>query len=199
MPLEDLAEHKTRFLKRFPAARDLTAARSIALQDAVVSAVHQNALFAPRAKASDRYEVVGRWKEILDSYASEYAEPVSSENYDKDLVRLTAQMNRTYGHHFRQARHPKFGYEPGFRVSHAQKSLGLVLKHYWCLDLVAMPPQCPVDRVALLAAHAGELNAKWTDVNSIEAHRLKVKFLADAAAAEGLELAEWELKTVNAT
>ena len=160
MPLEDLAEQKNRFLKRFPAARDLNAARSLALQDAVVSAVHQNALFAPRAKSTDRYEVVSKWKEILDSYASEYAEPVSSENYDKDLVRLVAQMNRTFGHHFRQARHPKFGYEPGFRVSHAQKSLGLVLKHYWCLDLVAMPPQCPVDRAALLAAGAGELNAQ---------------------------------------
>jgi hypothetical protein len=60
-----------------------------------------------------------------------------------------------------------------------------------------MPPQCPVDRVVLVAARAGELNSKWTDVNSIEAHRLKIKWLTEAAGREGLELAEWELKTVN--
>jgi len=198
MPLEDLAEQKSRFLKKFPAARDVPAARNLALQDAVMSAVHQNALYSPAVKATGRYEVVEQWKEILDSYACEYVEPVTSEQYEKDLVRLAAQMNRSFGHHFRQARHPKFGYEPGFRISHAQMSFGLALKHYWCLNLIAMPPQCPVSRAALLAARAGEPNSKWTDVNSVEAHRLKIVFLAKAASDEGLELAEWELKTLNA-
>ncbi|PKQ16372.1 MAG: hypothetical protein CVT67_05325 [Actinobacteria bacterium HGW-Actinobacteria-7] len=199
MPLEDLAHQKSRFLKRFGAARDMSAARALALREAVGSAVTKNALFAPKATTSDRYEVDTGWKQLLESYAAKYVKPVSSEEYEQDLVRLTAGMNRHFGAHFRQDRHPKFGYEPGFRVSHAQMSLSLVLKHYWCLGLVAMPPQCPVSRVVLLAARAGELNSKWTDVNSIEAHRIKVKWLFEAAGHEGLELAEWELKTVNAT
>jgi hypothetical protein len=198
MPLDDLAEQQTRFLKRFGAARDMSAARALAMRDAVGSAVSKNALYAPKATSRDRLEVDAAWKEALELYASEYVEPIGWERYERDLVKLTAEMNRAYGHHFRQARHPKFGYEPGFRISHAQMSLSLVLKHYWCLGLVAMPPQCPVSRVVLLAARAGELNAKWTDVNSIEAHRLKIKWLAAAAEKEGLELAEWELETVNA-
>jgi len=197
MPLADLKEQQTRFLKRFGSARDMTAAKSLAMRDAVGSAVSKNALYAPKATASDRYYVDTAWKQALEKYAHEYVKPVSSENYEKDLVKLTAEMNRAFGDHFRQARHPKFGYEPGFRISHAQMSLSLVLKHYWCLGLIAMPPQCPVTRPVLLAARAGEPNSKWTDVNAIEAHRLKVVWLAKAAADEGLELAEWELRTTN--
>lgn len=198
MPLADLPEQQTRFLKRFGSARDMAAAKSLAMRDAVGSAVSKNALYAPKATAGDRYYVDTAWKQALEKYAAGYVKPVSSENYEKDLVKLTAEMNRAFGDHFRQARHPKFGYEPGFRISHAQMSLSLVLKHYWCLGLIAMPPQCPVTRAVLLAAKAGEPNSKWTDVNAIEAHRLKVVWLAKAAAEEGLELAEWELKTTNA-
>jgi hypothetical protein len=54
-----------------------------------------------------------------------------------------------------------------------------------------------VDRPVLVAARAGELNSKWTDVNSIASHQFKMQFLAEAAAKENLSIAEWELKTVN--
>ena len=197
MPLEDLAEQKTRFLRRFGANGGVAVARTRALQDAIASAVLKNALYAPAATAADRQAVGAGWKQLLETIAAEYVEPVSSEKYETDLVRLQSHMNRGFGQYFRQARHPKFGYEPGFRVSHAQKSLSLVLKHFWCLGLVAMPPECPVDRPVLVAARAGELNSKWTDVNSIAAHQHKMQFLAEAAAKENLPVAEWELKTVN--
>ncbi|MDR3687665.1 MAG: hypothetical protein P4L93_11990 [Coriobacteriia bacterium] len=198
MPLEDLAEQKTQFLRRFGADQGPDVARARALQDAIASAVVKNALYAPAATASNRYDASVGWKQMLESIAAEYVEPSSPDQYEADLVRLQAHMNRGFGQYFRQARHPKFGYEPGFRISHAQKSLGLVLKHYWCLGLVAMPPECPVDRPVLVAARAGELNSKWTDVNSIAAHRFKMRFLAEAAAEEALSIAEWELKVVNA-
>ena len=198
MPLEDLAEQKMQFLRRFGADQGADVARVRALQDAIASAVVKNALYAPAATASNRFDASAGWKQMLEAIAAEYVEPASAEKYEADLVRLQAHMNRGFGQYFRQARHPKFGYEPGFRISHAQKSLGLVLKHYWCLDLVAMPPQCPVDRPVLVAARAGELNSKWTDVNSIAAHQFKMQFLAQAAEKENLSIAEWELKTVNA-
>ena len=198
MTLDDLAEQKTQFLRRFGADQGPDVARVRALQDAIASAVVKNALYAPAATASNRYDALAGWKQMLETIAAEYAELSSAETYEADLVRLQAHMNRGFGQYFRQARHPKFGYEPGFRISHAQKSLGLVLKHYWCLDLVAMPPQCPVDRPVLVAARAGELNSKWTDVNSIAAHQFKMQFLTAAAAKENLSIAEWELKTVNA-
>ena len=198
MPLEDLAEQKMQFLRRFGADQGPDVAHVRALQDAIASAVVKNALYAPAATASNRFDASAGWKQMLEEIAAEYAEPASAEKYEADLVRLQAHMNRGFGQYFRQARHPKFGYEPGFRISHAQKSLGLVLKHYWCLGLAAMPPQCPVDRPVLVAARAGELNSKWTDVNSIAAHQFKMQFLAQAAEKENLSIAEWELKTVNA-
>jgi hypothetical protein len=197
MPLEDLADQQARFLKRFGAEQGLEVARVRALQDAIASAVVKNALYAPVATATNRHDTGVGWKQMLETIAAEYVEPATAEKYEADLVRLQAHMNRGFGQYFRQARHPKFGYEPGFRISHAQKSLALVLKHYWCLDLVDMPPQCPVDRPVLVAARAGELNSKWTDVNSIAAHQFKMQFLAEAAAKEELSIAEWELKTVN--
>ena len=197
MPLEDLDEQKARFLRRFGADQGLEVARVRALQDAIASAVVKNALYAPAATASNRHDAGVGWKQMLETLAAEYVEPVSAEKYEADLVRLQAHMNRGFGQYFRQVRHPKFGYEPGFRISHAQRSLALVLKHYWCLGLVAMPPQCPVDRPVLVAARAGELNSKWTDVNSIASHQFKMQFLAEAAAKEDLSIAEWELKTVN--
>ena len=198
MPLEDLADQQARFLRRFGADQGADVARVRALQDAIASAVVKNALYAPAATASNRHDAGVGWRQMLETIAAEYVEPASVEKYEADLVRLQAHMNRGFGQYFRQVRHPKFGYEPGFRISHAQKSLGLVLKHYWCLGLVAMPPECPVDRPVLVAARAGELNSKWTDVNSIAAHQFKMGFLAEAAAKEDLSIAEWELKTVNA-
>jgi len=197
MPLEDLAEQQTRFLRRFGPDAGPAVARARAFQDAIASALSKNALYAPAATGANRQTAGAGWKQLLDEIASEYAHPASAEKYEQDLERLVAGMNRGFGQFFRQARHPKFGYEPGFRISHAQRSLGLVLKHFWCLGLVAMPPECPVDRPILVASRAGELNSKWTDVNSIVSHQVKMGFIAAAAAREGLEIAEWELKVVN--
>jgi hypothetical protein len=60
-----------------------------------------------------------------------------------------------------------------------------------------VPPECPVDRPILVASRAGELNSKWTDVNSIAAHQVKMGFIASAASKHDLQIAEWELVTVN--
>jgi hypothetical protein len=198
MPLTDLADQQKLFLRGFGVPSGPSVARARAFQDALSSAVLHNALYAPATKASQRHEVIAEWKQMLANIASGYAKRHGVSYYEQDLIKLTAQMNRRFGQYFRQARHPKFGYEPGFRISHAQMSLGLVLKHYWCMGTIEMPPQCPVSRAALVAAHAGELNSKWNDVNAIEAHRAKMKWIKAAADAEGLSVAEWELKVVNA-
>lgn len=198
MPLADLSARQSAFLRSFGPDAGEAVARTRAFQDAIASALLQNALYAPAATAADRQAVGLGWRQMLDTIVSEYTEPVTAEKYEQDLVRLQAHMNRGFGQFFRQARHPKFGYEPGFRISHAQKSLGLVLKHYWCLGLVAMPPECPVDRPVLVASRAGELNSKWTDVNSIAAHQVKMGFIAQAAQAEGLAIAEFELRVTTA-
>ena len=197
MPLSDLADQQKLFLRSFGAPEGMSVARARAFQDALASAVLHNALYAPATKANERHEVIAEWKKVLADIASGYARRHGTEHYEHDLLRLEAHMNCHFGMYFRQTRHPKFGYEPGFRISHAQMSLGLVLKHYWCLGTIEMPPQCPVGRTVLVAARAGELNSKWNDVNSIEAHRAKVKWIKAAATAEDLSIAEWELKTVN--
>lgn len=92
------------------------------------------------------------------------------------------------------------GYPPGFRVAHAQKSLALLLKHYWCLGQAATPPCCPLDRRVLQAAGSSAAEAKWTHIDALDDYRRKIALLEAAADRDTrgpLGLAEWELITFN--
>ena len=74
-------------------------------------------------------------------------------NFEKDIVALQQALDARFGHLLRPTQK---GYVAGFRVSHAQKSLSLLLKHAWCHGLMDEPPSCPVDRLILTAADAPE-------------------------------------------
>jgi hypothetical protein len=89
------------------------------------------------------------------------------------------------------------GYGAGFRIAHAQKSLSLVLKHYWCNNVIAEPPCCPVDRRILTIA--GDRQPKWTDLDHMNDYRTKLGILRCAAQRDpvGPSLAEWELVNFN--
>lgn len=107
-------------------------------------------------------------------------------------------MNAEFGGYF----HPvAVGvYSPGFRIAHAQKSLSLVLKHYWCNGVLGEPPCCPVDRRILTTAGAGQQEARWTDVDTVPQYLGKLALLSTAAGASRfapISLAEWELEAFN--
>ena len=82
----------------------------------------------------------------------------------------------------------------GFRVSHAQKSLSLVLKHAWINGVIPIPPISVIDRIILDRASAitgrGWVRP-WTHVNDIEEWHAHFEFILQAAGK--MPVAAWEL------
>jgi hypothetical protein len=81
-----------------------------------------------------------------------------------------------------------------FRVSHAQKSLAVLLKYYWCAgETAASPPFCPLDRGVLWGA---DIRENWTQLDEMNKYMRWLQQLAKVANAAGYtSLAEWELAT----
>ena len=110
--------------------------------------------------------------------------------FEKDVLRLQAAMNAR----FRPILQPKSSrYPPGFRVAHSQKSLSLLLKHYWCHGKIQEPPACPVDRLILTIAGTPYSLRTWTTVNTMEKYRAQLASLEGAASAARQSVAVWEL------
>lgn len=83
--------------------------------------------------------------------------------------------------------------DTAFRVSHAQKSIAVYLKHLWCIGLVRTPVLCPVDRRIMTVSNAPYPLRSWTLVDEIDLHKDQVRHLLNCARRSGFSLAEWEL------
>ena len=164
-----------------------------AVSRAISAACQHNSLYEPLIGTRVRQEVRTYWAELLHHMAQTYTVQQTCDRYLRDVHEMVVRMNETFAQAFRTQPHPRYGYDPGFRVSHSQKSLSVYLKHLWCLGVVASPPQCPVDAQILKKAGIRYPEARWACVNSIPEHQAKVAVLSRKAEASGLTLAEWEL------
>jgi hypothetical protein len=194
MTREELKAAKSAFLNRYNSAccnSDLPLQQ--AALDALMSASQHNSLYAKSVSERERGCVREYWKTLLGTLAHKYESRVSTSQCEADIQELRQTMNEHFADRFRSDRHPKYKYDPGFRISHAQKSLSVFLKHLWCRDMIETPPQCPVDSIILEKAGLRYPVTRWAYVNSIDEHRRKIARLAQCAMACGLELAEWEL------
>jgi hypothetical protein len=80
-----------------------------------------------------------------------------------------------------------------YKFGVAQKLLNLCLKYHWCLGWIEMPPHCPVDRIVIeKTSFRGKLN--WTDIRAREKYAAVIDEIAKLARAEGVSIAEWELR-----
>jgi hypothetical protein len=157
--LAGLDSKKRSFLRRY----NISGTPGEAYSRAVTAASQRNVLYLPDLGQRDRRCV--RLHEITRKYARN---GTSDKEYERDVRELSEYMNVHFGAAFRDSPHPRYRYAPGFRISHAQKSLAVALKHLWCMGDVAMPPQCPVDSVVLGAAGARYPDTRWAYVNSVE-------------------------------
>lgn len=186
----ELRELKNRFVNRYNRQHDSDVRPYRA---GVTAASQRNILYAPDTSARRETVRLG-WADELRGIAEKYVTPQSSEVYEQDLEHLQAVMNERFAGFFRQDEHPRYPYDPGFRLSHAQKSLSVCLKHLWCLGVVDTPPQCPVDSIVLGRAGLKYPQTRWAFVNRMEEHQSQMQVLERAAATEKLGVAEWELK-----
>ena len=79
-----------------------------------------------------------------------------------------------------------------YKIGVAQKLLNLQLKYLWCLDLVAEPPHCPIDRVIIDKTQLRGTVA-WTRIVDMEEYQRVIAALKEVVQPTGLSLARWEL------
>lgn len=182
---------KALFLEKYNTKRSV----GIALSSAIKAAVQHNSLYAKNVNEQTRISVRNAWREQLNLLVEDYKNARSESEYEKDIEELKKFMNNNFSNVFSQHPHPIFHTDAGFRISHAQKSISVFLKHLWCMGKIEMPPQCPVDSIVLRKANYRYPNTKWGYINSIETHHLKIELLK--TAANGNPLAEWELSIFN--
>lgn len=176
--------------RSFIAHNNTTRDREGASRAAVNAASQRNLLYAKRG--SSHAVVRGFWIGRLEQYGTKYAKGASISTFEMDIQTLCKEMNDNFSLQF----HPgNEHYERGFRVSHAQKSLSVYLKHLWCLDEIPTPPVCPVDSFILRKAGLRYPQTRWAHVNLLEEYREQLAVLQERADEAGLSLAEWELRT----
>lgn len=187
---DELSDLKRQFLTRYNKSLSV----SEAAQSAIKAAVQHNSLYNKTAPLYQREMVRSEWRDFLFSLEVRYHQPKNGKNLEDDILRLQKRMNERHQCIFRKTPHPKFKTDPGFRISHAQKSISVFLKHLWCLGLIPEPPHCPVDRLILKEVGLKYPDTKWGYVNNIGTHRNHIKLLSNVAYCCSLSLAEWELK-----
>lgn len=171
-----VADAKNAFVGRYnPSHSD-----AVALASGLNASLRWNRLYA---QGADRGRVRRQWRDELVRLAEAYGRPHPLGRFLEDVESLRASMNAAFPHKvFRQ----------GFRVSHAQKSLAIYLKHLWCLGRVPAPPACPIDR-AVLRLVAPDAIPPWTKVDSMDDHARMLEWAATVAQGAGMGLAEWEV------
>ena len=109
---------KSSFLNRYNPER--TEEKAIELS--IKAAVQHNSLF--KVTMIEKFRHV--WAEALRIISEKYkSEEVSDEIYVADIIELKDLMNNQFSDYFMSETHPKFNYDPGFRISHSQKSIGV--------------------------------------------------------------------------
>ncbi|WP_100629742.1 hypothetical protein [Algoriphagus formosus] len=190
--METLSIAKSKFLNKYNPTESIEKAQSLAIS----AALQHNSLYEPNTSFSQKKIIRSTLAGKLMDISTKYISSVSEETYYNDIIELKDFMNQKYSDHFLKSAHPKYGYDPGFRISHSQKSLSVFLKHLWCIGKIEEPPQCPVDRIILTSIGQKSKNAAWGYVNSIEEHATKVNFIKEFiknTKNPKMSLAKWEL------
>ncbi|MEY3984251.1 MAG: hypothetical protein RL160_1810 [Bacteroidota bacterium] len=158
----------------------------VAISQSIKAAVQRNELYKLTSQRQ-RKEIREGWADLLMQALEQFQlHKWNNERYNHEIVRLKRIMNKMHGNLIE------------FRISHAQKSLGVFFKHMWCLGRIGIPPQCPVDRIILTRANAPLKDRSWGKVDSIEEHQRKYSIIQRKSKDDGFETtAEWELENFN--
>lgn len=178
-------KNKQDFLKKYNPTRSEVVAQS----KAIAAAVQHNKLYSENIQLTAKKKIRATWVIELTKIADKYKKPRTVSEFEDDFLSMQNIMNANYLEYFRSGH--KAG--DGFRISHAQKSLSVYLKHLWCMGVIDTPPICPIDNVVLKLTEARGSDATWTFVNCLEEHRKKFRFVQQMAAKAGMSVAEWEI------
>ncbi len=77
------------------------------------------------------------------------------------------------------------------RIGTGQKILNLYLKYLWCLNKVALPPHCPLDR-SIIKEVDSKSETNWTELDDIDEYKKIIRAVKKKANPKSLS--EWELE-----
>lgn len=167
---------------------------------ALKAALQYGRLYSPNASFREKNEFRQAWKTKIVELGNKYkTAKQSEEQFKEDIRELKESLNKEPFINILNNNSQELGYEPGFRLGHAQKSFSIYLKHLWTRgELKNIPPVCPIDGVILKLIHNYDA---WTKVNSFEdkkgiirGYNTHLRLVKEAAKQEGYsEIAEWEL------
>lgn len=181
---EQIQVYQKKFLNRYNYERN----NEIALTSALKAATQRNTLYTPQI---DRTLIRSYWKQQLVSIGEKYVTKQSESIFINDVKCLKCRMNQRFEGCFDNN---SGKYDKGFRISHAQKSLSVYLKHLWCMGKIAIPPVCPIDRRILSSVKAP--NTNWCYVNDIDDYKQQLKYVKygkNVGKKNDDPLAVWEL------
>jgi len=181
---------KRNFLQTYNPHRN----QNIALSLAIKVSVQRNPTYSEQAPLGPvRKQIRSFWRDRLIQYAQNDETFDGPEGFTASILNLKNQMNEQFLGYFNE----------NFRISHAQKSLSVYLKHLWCMGEGAEPPLCPVDGVILNYASMGQPRISWTQIDQIDEYQAAIAVLRNKCTADNqyndppLRLAEWELVHFN--
>ena len=106
----------------------------------IPAAVRRNKLYADNVSSQKKNEIVNYWREQLEELAKKYSKEQTRDTFVQDVRNLMHKMNANFKGSFASS---------GFRFSHAQKSLSVLLKYRWCEGIIERLTICPIDRNVL--------------------------------------------------
>ena len=175
---------KQNYLNRYNIHRS----KETALNSGCIAALQRNPTYTNNLSPSKKERVREEWKRLLESIGKKYNKPQTIKQFKKDISTLKQRMNNTFPDSFNNGE-----YDNEFRLSHAQKSLSVYLKHLWCMGEIPEPPTCPIDRVVLTRAGLHGKAASWGYINDMDIYEDKLKTVSVKAEESGLSVARWEL------
>jgi hypothetical protein len=184
--MNEIESKKNKFLEIYNYDRS----KKVAITKAISAASQHNLLYSKKVSLEERRIIREYWGICLEEIGVEFRKKINVNEYEIIIEKLKEGMNIKFGNQFENgSRHGEM-----FRVSHAQKSISVYIKHLWCMNLIAEPSICPVDRIILSHTEAKlKKDISWGQVNSIKEHRRKFKYIEVQAALENLSIAKWEL------
>jgi len=183
--IAQIHQRQAEFINRYNPNRSI----EIALTSGLKASTQHNDLYTPGIV---RHPIKEYWKDLLQNMGEKYRSIQSEEVFFNDITLLKSQMNSQFNNSFNNA---GGRYEQGFRVSHAQKSLSVYLKHLWCMGAIEQPPLCPIDRTILTSVNAPD--TRWCHVNTMDNYQAHVELIKIGKGAnhqyDGDSIAVWEL------
>lgn len=184
--VEEINLAKRRFVNRFP----ITNGAKDCARYGIDAAAGRSHLYSPNTNHLDIREY---WIKQLIIIGEKYKDKQTLETFKSDILALKESMNSKFPGRFINGHSD---YDNEFRISHAQKSLSIFLKHMWCNNLITvLPPVCPIDGVIL--KYCGS-NDSWTKVNSIKSYEEHLALVERQRKTDNIgSLPEWEVWAFN--